>query len=155
MSSAKRQPLKAGKENQNVPVETAEQRIENLEAIVTLQAATINNFQGMNEQLVRLLNEYQKTIHEHQETICKLKDDVKQLKDELPRSNSYGPYTAINGYFTTILRAKFCRNIWLSNTDRIIMRVRSTNSREDTFLTSFTVDKQTVNESVLINLGCW
>ncbi|CAF4537286.1 unnamed protein product, partial [Rotaria socialis] len=70
MSSAKRQPLKAGKENQNVPVETAEQRIENLEAIVTLQAATINNFQGMNEQLVRLLNEYQKTIHEHQETIC-------------------------------------------------------------------------------------
>ena len=42
----------------------------------------------------------------------------------------YGPYTDIDGYFTTILRAKVCRNIWRSNTDRIIVRVRSTNSRK-------------------------
>ncbi|CAF3379450.1 unnamed protein product [Rotaria socialis] len=42
----------------------------------------------------------------------------------------YGPYTAVDGYFTTILRAKVCRNIWRSNTGHIIMRVRSRNSRK-------------------------
>ncbi len=41
----------------------------------------------MNEQLVRSINEHQKTIHEYQETIDKLKNDVKQLKDELAGEN--------------------------------------------------------------------
>ncbi len=41
----------------------------------------------MNEHVVRLINEHQKTIHEYQETINKMKNDVKQLKDELAGEN--------------------------------------------------------------------
>jgi uncharacterized coiled-coil protein SlyX len=67
--------------------ETAQQRIERLEALMISQAATINHLQGVNEQLVRSINEHQKTIHEYQETINKMKNDVKQLKDDLAGEN--------------------------------------------------------------------
>ncbi|CAF1531197.1 unnamed protein product [Rotaria sp. Silwood1] len=87
MSGSKRQPLKAGKENQNVPVETAEQRIERLEALIVLQAATISHLQDENQQLVRSNNEYRKMTYENEKTINKLKNDVKQLKDELTGEN--------------------------------------------------------------------
>ncbi|CAF1518645.1 unnamed protein product, partial [Rotaria sordida] len=73
--------------NQNVPAETAQQRIERLEEFIVSQAATISHLQDVDEQRMRSINEYQKTIHEYQETINKLKNDVKQLKDELAGEN--------------------------------------------------------------------
>ncbi|CAF1620691.1 unnamed protein product [Rotaria magnacalcarata] len=88
---------------------------------------------------------------------------IKELKIFDTQVEQYGPYTVVHGYFTTILQAKVCRNIWRSNTDlpftvpyycaKYYRQIRTIYCRKYTVLTSFTVDKQTVNESVLINLG--
>ncbi|CAM4863727.1 unnamed protein product [Rotaria socialis] len=83
-----------------------------------------------NETANRLFisRDTQGQIHIEYKKEDKLVETIQSVRTQVEQ---YGPYTAIDGYFTTILGAKFCHTV----------------------LTSFTVDKQTVNESVLINLG--
>ncbi|CAM4883646.1 unnamed protein product [Rotaria socialis] len=82
-----------------------------------------------NETANRLFisRDTQGQIHIEYKKEDKLVETIQSVRTQVEQ---YGPYTAIDGYFTTILGAKFCRNIWRSNTDRIIMRVRNTNSRK-------------------------